>query len=71
MDELENAFIVNRKTNGNMHMRYRQYRILCYRTATKGELVKMNITRGDKCSFCGEVETLEHLVFKCIKADPF
>ena len=71
VDELINAFIVNHRTNVNMYMRYIQYRILHYRISTNRELVKMNTTHDDKCSFCGEVETLEHLVYKCIKADSF
>ena len=71
MDELDNAFIVNHRTDVNMFMRYMQYRILHYGIATMRELVKMNITHDDKCSFCGEVETFEHLEYKCIKADSF
>ena len=54
-----------------MYVRYIQYRILNYRIATNRELVKMNIAQDDKCSFCGDVETLQHLVYKCIKADSF
>ena len=29
----------------------------------------MNITQGNECSFCGKVETLEHLVYGYIKAE--
>ena len=55
----------------NMYMRNIKYRIPHYRIATKRELIKMNITQDDKCSFCGEVATLESLIYKCIKADSF
>ena len=39
-----------------MYMRFKQYRIPQYRKAKKQELVKINITQDDKCSYCGEVE---------------
>ena len=68
-DDFKQAFIVNHGTNVNMYMRYIQYRILHYRIATKRELVKTKILDDEKCCFCSEVDTLEHLLYKCEKAD--
>ena len=68
-EDFKQAFIVNHGTNGNMYMRYIQDRILQYRIATKRELVKMKILDDEKCCFCSEVKTLEHLLYKCEKAN--
>ena len=68
-DDFKQAFIINHGTNVNMYMRYIQYRIPHYRIATKRELVKMKILSDEKCCFCSEVEILEHLLYKCEKAD--
>ena len=40
-----------------MYMGFKQYKLPQYRKAGKQELVKINITQDDKCSYCGEVET--------------
>ena len=63
------GFIVKHRTNVNMYIKYIQGRVHHYRIATTQELVKMNVTQDDKCSFCGEVETLEQLVYKYLKSD--
>ncbi|XP_058726890.1 uncharacterized protein LOC131598292 [Vicia villosa] len=35
------------------------------RLATKSRLVKMGMLKDSKCSFCNNVETIQHLFFEC------
>ncbi|XP_058773286.1 uncharacterized protein LOC131647414 [Vicia villosa] len=35
------------------------------RLATKSRLVKMGMLKDSKCSFCSNVETIQHLFFEC------
>ena len=51
-----------------MHMHYIQLQILHYRITTKRELNRMDILRQDTCSYCNEIETLEHLRYSCEKS---
>ena len=67
-DEIEQAFIINRKSNINMCMKYIQYRFIHHRVATKYELLKMNLVESDKCAFCNNTETIEHLLYNCEKS---
>ena len=67
-DEIEQAFIINHKSNINMYMEYIQYRFLHYRVATKYELLKMDLVEFDKCAFCNNTETIEHLLYNCEKS---
>ena len=59
---------MNHKSNINMYMKYVQYRFLHYRMATKYELLKMNLVESDKCAFCNNTETIEHLLYNCEKS---
>ena len=49
-----------------MYIRYIQLSLLHYRIATKSDLLKMTIFSNDRCLYCKQKETLEHLLYKYV-----
>jgi len=60
-----NPFIVNRMANKSEHMRMIKFRVLHCDIFCKQRMLKFKLSQDELCDFCGQIETIKHLIWDC------
>jgi len=67
-NEQLNPFIINRMANKSEHMRMIKFRFLHCDIFSKQRMFKFKMCESDRCDYCGNVETIRHLIWECERA---
>jgi exonuclease III len=63
-----NPFVINRLANKSEHLRMIKYRFLHCDIFCKQRMFKFKMCDNDKCDYCGNVESIKHLMWDCGRA---
>ncbi len=63
-----NPFVTARTVNHSTNLKIFKYRLLHMDIFTKQRMFKFKMSQSESCDFCGEIETVKHVLWDCERA---